>query len=172
MNSIMATADNLGTFDVGWAVQLPDAVAFDFLHGEYVDDDAMPLNVETVEALGFDSTLRDVRYPSYLGGGATGGHIVLDGNGLHLRPGAREMRLNALRNVFFASYMLDAEDGIDQDEYDRVNNEVVGILGSDQCERLSEMCTDEHWSPGDMARCALRDDELLVVLDRLDTQEN
>lgn len=165
------TADDLGMWTED-GTELPEVVAFDFVEHVYVQvesDGFIPLDADTVEALGWDSTLRDVRYPSYLGGGATGGHLVFTPDtGWRLKEPTRQQKLTSLRKVLFASYMLDEPDGIDPDEYDRINAEGRDALGDDQCERLSQICTGEHWSPGDMARCALKDDDLEVLLDRLD----
>jgi hypothetical protein len=163
------TTEDLGMTYNG--IELPEVVAFDFVEHAYVqveDDGFIPLDFDTIEALGWDGTLRDVQMPRHLRG-----HLVLDGSGWHQSTETLELlkmaERDALRDALFSSY---AFEDLDQDEYDAINRRVYTVLGEARAERLAQICTGERWSGEDMMHCAFNPDDLLQLLTRLDREED
>lgn len=155
-------ADYLGmtTFD---GTVLPEVVAFDLRHLCYVDGAGTPLDFDTTETLGFDGTLRDI--PSQLVSYRPYEPPTETFEQAELRKMAER---DALRDALFSSY---AFEDLNEDEYRQINERVYTVLGEDRVERLASICTGERWSPEDMMHVAFNPDDLLMLLARLDCNE-
>lgn len=160
-----ATAEDLGKIDVGNGVRLPGVVAFDFRHLCYVDGAGIPLDADTVEALGWDSTLRDIptQSHSYRPSDDTPKRMTFEQKQL-----VQMAERDALRDALFSSYAIE---DLEPDEYDAINQRVYTVLGERRAERLAIICVDEHMSGEDMMHLAFDVDRMNALLTRLEDED-